>query len=149
MNNKLKTFLTILVIGLITGALVYKFYIQKPVADLTATKCDMSLSASEIVAHLSDADTSALNKYNNKILSVSGIVLAIANDSSSTSITLGADSVNTNTIICQGDARHNTEFAKLKTNDNVKIKGNCTGANIDELGLGSTLQMKDCVIETK
>jgi tRNA_anti-like len=145
MNKKLKIFLTLLVIGLIAAVVVYKFAMRR-VADLTESNADLTISATDAVAKLSNADTTALNTYTNKILSISGMVIDITKDSTSLTVTVGADSTNSNTIICQADARHIAAFEALKKNDAISIKGNYTGYNIDELGLGSSLQLKNCVL---
>jgi tRNA_anti-like len=145
MNKKLKIFLTLLVVGLIAAVIVYKFAMRR-VADLSDAKADITIAAADAVATLSNADTTALNKYTNKILSINGIVLDIIKDSTSLTVTVGADSTNSNTIICQADARHIAAFDALKKNDAINIKGNYTGYNIDELGLGSSLQLKNCVL---
>jgi tRNA_anti-like len=145
MNKKLKIFLTLLFVGLIAAVIVYKFAMRR-VADLSDAKADITIAAADAVATLSNADTTALNKYTNKILSINGIVLDIIKDSTSLTVTVGADSTNSNTIICQADARHIAAFDALKKNDAINIKGNYTGYNIDELGLGSSLQLKNCVL---
>jgi tRNA_anti-like len=146
MNKKLKIFLGLLIFGALSAAIVYK-YAMRRVADLSESKADFSITAADAVAKLSNADTSALKIYSNKILSISGMVLDITKDSTALTITIGADSTNANTIICQADARHIAEFDNFKKHDAITIKGNYTGYNIDdELGLGSSLQLKNCVI---
>jgi hypothetical protein len=146
MNKKLKIILALLIVGLITALVVYKYAMQK-VADLSDTKADITVTAIDAVTKLGNLDTIALNTFANKILSISGVVIEVAKDSTSLTIMMGADSVNSNTIICQADARHIATFDALKKNDAISIKGNYAGYNIDELGLGSSLQLKNCVLD--
>jgi hypothetical protein len=51
-----------------------------------------------------------------------------------------------NTVECQIDARYTNDFTATKENDAVNIKGVCAGSNIDEMGLGGSLQLKNCVL---
>ena len=47
------------------------------------------------------------------------------------------------------DSVHNADASFLKSGSSVVVKGNCTGFNKDEMGLGSDVILNRCAVITK
>jgi hypothetical protein len=141
--------ITVAILG-IAGFLFWKFYINKDIANVSGSKADYTINASQLINEAL-ANTAATNtKYANKLIVVDGKINLINATDSSSVISLG-DST-TSTIICQVDARNNAGAKNLKEGAVVKIKGRFTGINDNRdpdplLDLGITVELKDCSIE--
>ncbi len=133
----------------IIGFLVWKFYVNKDIANVANTNADIKVTADNLIKEALANDTATATKYNNKTIEVDGKINLINSSDSSTVISLG-DST-TSSIICQIDTRNNAAAKSLKEGANVKIKGRFTGINDNRdpdplLDLGISVELKDCSI---
>ncbi len=143
--NKLKYILAIIIIGSIAAFGVYKFAMN-PVPDTSGLKAVQSTNFSNINKLILANDTVALKSFYNKVVSLSGTISTIANEDSLVTIVLG-DTGSNNSIVCQVDNRHLGDFASLAPSAEIKIKGVCTGFQTDDMGLGGSMELKNCVLD--
>jgi tRNA_anti-like len=126
------------------GFAVYQ-YSMKRVPDNTDVNPTMILSFDELNTKMNLNDSAAFATYTNKVVAINGMVKNIDNSDSLVTVIIG-DTTSMNTIICQADNRHLPDFTSIKQNTNIRIKGMCAGYYADEMGLGNSLQLKNCVI---
>jgi multidrug efflux pump subunit AcrB len=138
-----KIIIAVVIIAAI-GFGVYK-YSMRAVPDVTNEAAKFTTSFADVNTKMNNTDTTALQQYTNQIITVSGIVSNIQKSDSSITISVG-DSSNMNTIECQIDNRHQQDFETMTIMQPVNIKGVCAGYNMDDMGLGSSLQLKNCVL---
>jgi hypothetical protein len=144
MNKKLKIFLLVLSVILISAIIVWKF-INKATDDFANQKPAQIFTFQEIMDKAS-ADTSSLNRLKDVLVAVNGQVKSITKDEKSATIELG-DTTSMSSITCQFDNRHLADLTSVKEGSQISVKGNITGFSIDtELGLGNTIEMKSCTL---
>jgi hypothetical protein len=144
MNKKLKIFLLVLTVILISAIIVWKF-VNKATDDFVNQKPAQTFTFQEIMDKTT-ADTSALNKLKDVLVAVNGQVKSITKDEKSATIELG-DTTSMSSITCQFDNRHLADLTSVKEGSQISVKGNITGFSIDtELGLGNTIEMKSCIL---
>jgi hypothetical protein len=139
----------------IAGFLVWKFYINKPVENVSNIKPAFStIDYKALVTEINASDSVANAKYMDKVIAVKGIIKAMQLGDSASSVTIG-EPENDIEIVCQIDVRNNTTAKNLKDGDSTVIKGKVTGIDNQrnpedpEMGLGISFQMKDCTVENK
>jgi hypothetical protein len=156
MNKGIKILLTLAVLGGITGVLIWKFYIQKPIKNVKNEAADATVSAVSIFDEVKRSDTTAQRLYMDKVLQISGAIKGVEAIGDSATIIEMGDSLNT--IVCQVDARNNSSAKLVKRGDTVKVKGRITALtneaadpNLADLGIpvGIKIEMKDCNVENK
>ena len=140
----IKKIIVLLAVGAVAVFFIYK-YAMRPVADTSEMKPDVSLTFTDINSKMNASDTATLNAYTSKVISVNGNIKSISNEDTTVTIIIG-DSATTNSVICQVDSRHITDFKSFLINQNATIKGICAGCDGDDMGLGNSLQLKNCVI---
>ena len=140
----IKRILILLVVGAIAAIFVYK-YAMRPVADTSEMKPDVSITFTDINSKMNASDTATLNTYTSKVISVNGNIKSISNEDTTVTIIIG-DTATNNSVICQVDSRHIADFKSFLVNQNATIKGVCAGFDGDDMGLGNSLQLKNCVI---
>jgi hypothetical protein len=143
MNKYLKILLALLLLGGIGGIITYKF-VMRETKDLSNEPAEANISFVNYISMADKNDTAALNKLTDKIITVNGSIKEVMNDDSTTTVILG-DTISNHTITCQIDRRYLTDFKTKLPFETIKIKGKCTGFLGDDLGIGSTLQLKNCV----
>jgi uncharacterized protein YdeI (BOF family) len=144
MNKKLKIFLLVLSVILISAIIVWKF-INKATDDFANQKPAQIFTFQEIMEKTT-ADTSALNILKDVLVAVNGQVKSITKDEKSATIELG-DTTSMSSITCQFDNRHLADLTSVKEGSQISVKGSITGFSIDtELGLGNTIEMKSCTL---
>ena len=111
-----------LVLALIGGILVYKMA-NKPLDKVGDLKTDFEVSAVMLLEAFENDEEAANKKYLDKAVVVSGKVIKSEVKNGITTIYLDADNPLSN-IICQLE---NSSGKSVKENDEVRIKGVCTG----------------------
>lgn len=142
---KIKLLFGLIAIGLIGGFIAWR-YVMKPVANTANLSTEIKKSSAELLNSLANADTMSLKILENKIIEVNGFVKNLEEDTYSVNIILG-DTNSMNEIICQIDKRENLKNASQKYKGKIiTVKGICTGYILDEMGLGSSIQLKNAII---
>jgi len=132
MKKLLKIGIILAITGVITAALVWKFYVNKPHDDIEKATPDYSMTTEEIWNQYNSNLKTADSIYTGKVIELSGNLSRIdKNDSMVSAIfVMAADPMfGDKTISCQMYKKHNDEAASLKAGNSVKIKGFCTGYN--------------------
>jgi hypothetical protein len=143
MGKKSNILLALILIAAIGVFVTYKF-IFKANDDLSNVKPSSSFSFGTLMDKTVN-DTSSLHELNNKVVAVTGNLLKMSKDSTSTTLEIGETNSNSS-IICQIDPRYLNDFSNVKEGDSLNIKGKIAGFTIDtDLGLGNTIQMIFCV----
>lgn len=125
------------VVGFVSG--------MKKFENVDAAKPEFSLEASGLYEDFMNDPAGAKNRYENKIVQVSGTVSGIAGQTDANRvILLEVDGVSN--ISCQMDPQFNDRLTSISAGDALIIKGICSGAKTDDL-LGSLdVLMNRCVI---
>jgi hypothetical protein len=117
-------------------------------ATTASVKTDFSVSSDALIKEFMASDTTANNKYREKMLEVSGMVNSIDIAADSTSTIKFADSTGSYAIFSVEKAE--LEKAKaVKAGDSITVKGICSGSIFSEI-LGTTsINFKRSVIHKK
>ena len=99
---------------------------------------DDSLSADELFNAFDADEATALSKYEGKVIAVTGEVVNITSDSSSFSVTLGAENALAGGVNCS----FHDKTKGISTGDQVTIKGRCQGFLLDVVLNNSSLVKK-------
>jgi hypothetical protein len=119
--------LVIAVAGILTG--LYLFNMKH--ADLAKTRPDFIVTATSLQKDFEDNEKTASARYINKILEVSGTIVAvIPADSSDTNISLKTGS-DMSSVICTFHKM--SDPSKLKSGDEITLRGQCSGFLMDVL----------------
>ncbi len=130
----IKILLVIACLGSITGFYLY----NKPVKSTASKSVDVAIQAADLFNEFAADENVANKKYLDKIISISGVVTNVADEDGLTIVTLKTTS-DMFGVICKIEASDN-KAKSLKTGDEVRVKGVCTGMLMDVV-------MVRCVIE--
>jgi len=124
MNNSIKYFLLILVIGI--AAFGYYSY-TKPLASITDMAIDVSLSAEELLLAFEADESQANIDYLDKVVSISGRVSRVESKDGISTIYLNTEN-ELSYIICQLE---DPKAMLPAEGSSITIKGICTGYLMD------------------
>ena len=126
MKLRLKLILAILGLGMLGG--IYGLYLfNKKVPSLESAKADFVLSADVLFDEFDQDEKNALDKYENKIVQVSGKVLSIKSKTDKNLIILKSENAMAGGINCS----MKNEFVGVEKGQEVSIKGRCQGFLMD------------------
>ena len=127
----LKILITIVVLGLISAFIVYKFVYNKQHPDFENLKADYSLNVSEFYQKFKSNGTTAGETYNGKIIAVTGRLSKVEkSDSLVTAVfVMSQGDFGDEGIRCTMLKKLNQEAMRLQPDAEVKIKGFCSGYN--------------------
>ena len=145
MSGKKRILLAVLLI-LIAGAIyVYKEFNRTNI-DIAGEEPAFAVGATELIKAFTDDDSAASNKYVGKIISVTGLVKNINQvERGYFTVSLG-DTLSMSSVRCSVDSVYTASATGAKPGMTIKVKGNCTGFNADEL-LGLDVIVNRCMIE--
>ena len=130
-----KILLAVLLLGLIGGGIGYYLW-NKPVPSVERQKAAHTLSATELLNAFQQDQSTAQEKYLGQIIAVSGVIdEIIPGEGLRMQVVLETETpMSTVGCVLEEDAE---QFIKrgLKKGDQVTIKGKCTGAMDDLLGM--------------
>ena len=130
MKTLLKTGLILAVLGLVTAALVWKYYVNKPHDDIEKAAPDYSLTATEIWNEYTSDYRTADSLYTGKVIELTGLLNRTdKSDSLGYAIfVMEVDSMYGNkSVRCEMLHKYNDEIIAFATGKTIKIKGFCTG----------------------
>ena len=120
----------LLLLGIAALAVGYKVY-NKPHQNIAASKADITMNAQDLFGAFADDETTANEKYLDKLIAVSGIVKEVnVEEEGMTSVTLETTD-ETFGIICQMDNLTKHKRTNFQIGEKVKFKGLCTGMLMD------------------
>lgn len=130
-NKVIKTtvFILLLIIIVSVAAGLYLFYKKHP--DITKTKPDYKINATELEKEFETDEQAASQKFGNKVLEVNGIISSI-NPSEGNNINITLETGNDmSSVICTLSS--NPEISALKPGNSATIRGVCSGFLMDVL----------------
>jgi hypothetical protein len=139
----------IIIGGIVAVIIIAGFYgwyqYNRTVDHLGEVPADYSVSADALIGEYTGNETAADKKYQNRILSVKGMIKKIE-DADSTSIIILGDTTDMSSVRCIMDNGAKTNA--LQRGGVVTIKGAITGFKKDETGLlGSDVELNRCVLD--
>jgi len=130
MNKWLKIFIGLVLIGIIAAGLGYKFIYNKPHKDYVKAEADFSLTSQELFAEYQNNRQSAEQKFNGKVVKISGMLKYVETPES---LTIAVFVMQEGMFGDEGiRCTMLPDFAKninSLTGKEVIIKGYCTGYN--------------------
>lgn len=144
--SRKKTILLLVLLAAVTAAwYAYKEYTRTN-KDLASAKADFVLAATELIKEYESHDSLSAEKYNGKILELTGQVKAVEKDDKGYFTVVIGDRKSMSAIRCAIDSIHKYKATGLINQSSVTIRGACTGYNKDEMGLGSDIILNRCVL---
>lgn len=128
MKKALQIILLLVIIGGIAGYMMY----NKPHENIENAKSDLQISAEALFTDFESDEAAANEKYNDKLVEVTGKVVEVSSDDSGI-VNVILDSGSMFGVVCKLDElteHKRTEFSK---GEEVTFKGKCTGINMDVL----------------
>jgi len=119
MKKIVVSILVLLCIGLVYGFYLY----NKKTPSLENEKPDYTLTADELYTNFSTDEASAMEKYEGKILQVSGKVLMLTQTDSISNVVLNAEDALFGSVNCSFSTLKET----LQKKENIVVKGQCQG----------------------
>ncbi|HJW31333.1 MAG TPA: hypothetical protein VJ508_19025 [Saprospiraceae bacterium] len=113
----------LLALCIIGGGIGYYLY-NKPVESLEHRKADVEVTATKLLADYEANESTANNLYLGKVVLVSGKITNITDEAGKKKINLDAGSPMSG-IICE--LEDGKDAGSLKTGDEIKVKGKCSG----------------------
>ena len=114
--------------------------------DLIDVKADVRTGALELIKDYESNDSAANKKYLGKVIEVTGIVKEVPKDDSGYYTVVLGDTSSRSTVRCAMDTAHQQDAANLPVGSSAILRGNCTGFNRDEMGIGSDVILNRSVI---
>lgn len=145
MKKWLKVLLVLIIIGVISAFLVYKFVINKPHADVSKAKADFELAANDLWKKYTTDTKMSDSLYTGKVIQLDGIVGRVEEADSTIYLVfiMEADSMfGDRSIRCELDPAQVTEKPVIKTGDAVKLKGLCSGYDETDIKFTNTFIVK-------
>ncbi|GAA4337578.1 OB-fold protein [Flaviaesturariibacter amylovorans] len=140
-----KIILTVIALAVAGGAIYGWREYNRTNADLSNAKAHYTQDATALIAAF-EKDTAAANKqYVDKILAVSGPVKSIDAAGNPVVVFLGAAD-GMSSVRCSMDSAHAATYRSITAGSIVTIKGQCTGGEVSDMGLGTDVSLKNCVL---
>jgi len=119
----------IVLLGIIGAFIAYKMY-NKPHVNVAGTKSDIVLTADKILTDFSTNETEANNKYLEKIIEVSGVVLETSTEKEKGIVTLKTNN-DFGSVLCHLSDKSTKKINDIEEGQSIKLKGICTGYLMD------------------
>jgi hypothetical protein len=114
----------------------YKEY-HRTNKDLGTAEADIKISATDLIHDYEKNDSVSNQKYLGKVVEVTGYVKDVKKDEIGNYTIVLGDSSGLSAVRCAVDTTHQEDAASLRIGSSAIVRGNCTGFNKDEMGLGS------------
>jgi hypothetical protein len=125
-----KALVIILALAVVGGFFGYRMY-NKPHKDMTSAESDLKIDAAELLSSFENDEATANEKYNDKVVEVSGTVSDVSTDEDGNiKVTLDAGNP-LGGVICQLDNLSEHKRTEFPTGEKVSFKGLCTGYLMD------------------
>lgn len=125
--------LLLIVIAIIIGVRTY----NKPHVDVAKTAANYKLSSNDLLDEFILDETIADKKFANKIVEITGVIQNVSTTKGKGIITLKGTEAN---VICQLNEKENQKIMRLKKDQNITIKGQCSGFLLD-------VMLVNCVVK--
>jgi len=128
MNKTVKNLLKLAAIGIVVGLAVVYYVFNKPHRDVAGEKPSYTVQAKAIFSEYSEDEIAGNEKYGDKVIQVTGIIVDIVKEGTEVSIVLNDEmegvscALNTETI-----EKNKEKINSIKVGDIISLKGKCDG----------------------
>jgi hypothetical protein len=129
MSNKVKIALAIVLVGIVSAIIVWKYVHIKADVSVGSKKADVTIEASGLLKDFETNEDSANKMYLNKIILVSGTIDNLTKNDAGVSVYLKNKDAASG-VMCSFDMSA-MDVAMFKAGDPIKVKGICTGYLMD------------------
>ncbi len=128
MKKRLKIFLIIAIIGLVTGLSTVYYVFNKPHRDVENEKAAYSLKAAALFSEFNNNETVSNERFGDQVLQITGDIAEISVDGYQVSITLSDEMEGVNCALDSLTIDKNKTFINsLIIGDKITLKGKCDG----------------------
>ncbi|MFZ1677239.1 MAG: hypothetical protein WAT91_08200 [Saprospiraceae bacterium] len=131
-----KILITLIVLAVIGASYGYYIYVQPVEKSMENTKADIVITADQLIKDYEANESEADKKYLGKVLEVNGKVTEVTTEEGKKKIILETSNP-ISAVIFDFDESINT--GNIKTGDNVRLKGRCTGYLSDVILVQSSI----------
>lgn len=124
---------------------IYKEY-NRTNTNIANEASAFSVDATALIKAFTDNDSIASRKFVGKIITVTGLVKNLNKDERGYYTIILGDTTFLSSVRCSVDSMYTNLAASVKPGTRIKVKGNCTGYQEDEL-LGFDVILNRCLIE--
>lgn len=124
-----RIFIAVAVIALLGGIIGYQMY-NKPHQDIASTESDLTIQASDLLNAFETDEATANQKYNDKLVAVSGTVADVTKEDGTVKVILDTGNPLSG-VICQLDELTEHDRTDFEVGETVTLKGKCTGYLMD------------------
>jgi hypothetical protein len=136
----------LLVTALIVIAAGAYFYVNRKTQSLTDSNADFKISAVKFLEEYSSAQVLSDKKYLGKVIQVEGNIKEIERDDKGSLTFVLGDLSSMSSVRCSIDTTVVIDESAYPVGTAVSLKGECTGFNADDLGLGADIVLNRSVI---
>ena len=122
------------------------FYVNRKTQSLTESRADYKISAIKFLEEYSSDQLLSDKKYLGKIIQVDGNLKDIENDDKGFLTVVLGDLTSMSSVRCSIDTMLVIDESAYPVGTAVSLKGECTGFNADDLGLGADIVLNRSVI---
>jgi len=148
--NMRKAILLLVVLGVIAGALVYVFVVNKPHTNVAKTEAAYEGLATGLYEAFQNNPETAVEQYVGKVVQVSGILVEVGGTDGSMNLQLEAGNPMGGGLTAALAAAAHEAAGALEPGQKVTVRGECSGLDEDEGGLlgalGATVQLTSCIV---
>lgn len=122
------------------------FYVNRKTQSLTDSKADYKISAIKFLEEYSSDQILSDKKYLGKVIQVDGNLKEIERDDKGSLTFVLGDLTSTSSVRCSIDTTVVIDESAYPVGTAVSLKGECTGFNTDDLGLGADIVLNRSII---
>lgn len=122
------------------------FYVNRKTQSLTDSNADFKISAVKFLEEYSSAQVLSDKKYLGKVIQVEGNLKEIERDDKGSLTFVLGDLASMSSVRCSIDTTVVIDESAYPVGTAVSLKGECTGFNADDLGLGADIVLNRSVI---
>ena len=122
------------------------FYINRKTQSLTDSNVDFKISAVKFLEEYSSDQVLSDKKYLGKVIQVEGNLKEIERDDKGSLTFVLGDLASMSSVRCSIDTTVVIDESAYPVGTAVSLKGECTGFNADDLGLGADIVLNRAVI---
>lgn len=122
------------------------FYVNRKTESLNDSKADYKISAIKFIEEYSSDQVLSDKKYLGKIIQVDGNLKDIEKDDKGFLTFVLGDLTSMSSVRCSIDTTAVIDESAYPVGTAVSLKGECTGFNADDLGLGADIVLNRSVI---
>ena len=122
------------------------FYVNRKTQSLTDSNADFKISAVKFLEEYSSDQVLSDKKYLGKVIQVEGNLKEIERDDKGSLTFVLGDLTSMSSVRCSIDTTLVIDESAYPVGTAVSLKGECTGFNADDLGLGADIVLNRSVI---